>query len=204
MHPVPFRISIKINLGSATVLDAEAVIPVFHQWIQDQIFDELLIDVTDYRHVPAGPGLLLVGLEGEYGIQEHAGQIGLRYTRKRAIPSSFEEALLLTFNHVVRAGRLLVESTASGPNFPEAYTDLEIRFVDALKYPNAPAQFESLPNAIAKVLKPAYIDENIEVSFAASDARRPLTLSVEGRPHPMKRQVEDLHSNNQALAGASS
>ena len=44
--------------------DLEPLIPIFHGWIQDQVSEELLLDVADYRHVPAGPGVMLIGLEG--------------------------------------------------------------------------------------------------------------------------------------------
>ena len=43
---------------------ADAV-AVFHQWIRDGVCPEMLIDVADYRHVPAGPGVLLIGHRGE-------------------------------------------------------------------------------------------------------------------------------------------
>ena len=44
-------------------VDLEPLIPIFHGWIQGQVFDELLLDVADYRHVPAGPGVVLIGLQ---------------------------------------------------------------------------------------------------------------------------------------------
>jgi hypothetical protein len=43
-------------VNDAEKIDLEAVIPVFHRWIQEQIFDELLLDVANYSHVPDGPG----------------------------------------------------------------------------------------------------------------------------------------------------
>ena len=44
-------------------------IPVFHRWIQKQtVSGHLLIDVHDYSHIHQGPGILLVGHEGNFSI----------------------------------------------------------------------------------------------------------------------------------------
>ena len=51
------HINVKLLLSNAEDLDLDGVIPVFHSWIQDQVTDELLLDVADYRHVYGGPGI---------------------------------------------------------------------------------------------------------------------------------------------------
>jgi hypothetical protein len=75
------HINIKLYLNNRDA-DLAAVIPIFHSWIQDQIFDELLIDVADYRHVHHGPGLMLIGHEADYSLDQTDGILGLRYNRK--------------------------------------------------------------------------------------------------------------------------
>ena len=68
--------------------DLAPVIPVFHSWIQDQIFAELLLDVADYRHVHHGPGLMLIGHEADYSLDQTDGVLGLRYNRKAPLPGT--------------------------------------------------------------------------------------------------------------------
>ena len=75
------HINIKLYFNNSDV-DLAAVIPVFHSWIQDQVFNELLIDVADYRHVHHGPGLMLIGHEADYSLDQTGGVLGLRYNRK--------------------------------------------------------------------------------------------------------------------------
>ena len=41
------HINVKLPLQHTFGLDP--VIPIFHEWIQKQIFDELLLDVADYQ-----------------------------------------------------------------------------------------------------------------------------------------------------------
>ena len=47
-------------------VDPEAFVPVFHDWIRRGAVEGLLIDVARYGHVHHGPGIMLVGHEGDY------------------------------------------------------------------------------------------------------------------------------------------
>ena len=48
------KYELKCFLDDASGVELEEFIPVFHDWIQTQQLEELLIDVADYRHVPQG------------------------------------------------------------------------------------------------------------------------------------------------------
>ena len=51
-----FKISVKLFVEKDDFGHAEFV-PLFHRWIQDHVLDDhLASDVTDYAHVPSGPG----------------------------------------------------------------------------------------------------------------------------------------------------
>src|SRR5205807_2486817 len=80
------HINVKLLLEGGDDLDP--VIPIFHSWIQNQPFGELLIDVADYRHVHHGPGIVLIGHEADYSLDQTDGRLGLRYNRKAPLPGS--------------------------------------------------------------------------------------------------------------------
>ncbi len=80
------HLNIKIFAEPAPQLEKEKFTPVFQGWIQRQDSEELLIDVADYLHVPAGPGIVLVGYEADYFMDETDNRLGLRYSRKTALP----------------------------------------------------------------------------------------------------------------------
>jgi len=52
-------VNVKLLAKDPEDVDLEPLIPVFHNWIQGQVFEELLLDVADYRHVHEGPGVVL-------------------------------------------------------------------------------------------------------------------------------------------------
>ena len=67
----------KLFLADAASLDLEPLIPIFHSWITGGAFNEMLLDVADYRHVPSGPGVVVIGHEADYSV-DNAGRAARR------------------------------------------------------------------------------------------------------------------------------
>jgi hypothetical protein len=88
------HINVKLFVNDPEKIDLEAVIPVFHKWIQGQIFDELLLDVANYSHVPDGPGVVLIGHEADYALDNTDGKLGVRYNRKARMDGSNQDRLV--------------------------------------------------------------------------------------------------------------
>jgi hypothetical protein len=86
-----FRVKLFAREGSEP--DLSAAIPIFHRWIQSGVLGEMLIDVADYRHVPKGPGVVLVGHDAFYSLDSAGGRLGLQYTRRTAMEGSTEEKI---------------------------------------------------------------------------------------------------------------
>ncbi len=143
------HVNVKIYVDGDLRVDPASFIEVFHQWIREQAFGELLIDVADYRHVPAGPGVILIGHEADYSMDNTGDRWGLRYNRKARVDGSNEdrfgqalrsaaEACSLLENHFTNEGplkfsrqelELFINDRALAPNTPETYaackTELE-------------------------------------------------------------------------------
>jgi hypothetical protein len=75
------------------MVDLEPLIPVFHRWIQEQVFEELLLDIADYRHVPDGPGIVLIGHQADYSVDNTDGRLGVRYNRKAPLDGGNSDRL---------------------------------------------------------------------------------------------------------------
>lgn len=107
------HINIKLYLKGSDV-DLASVIPIFHSWIQDQVFDELLIDVADYRHVHHGPGLMLICHEADYSLDQTDGRLGLRYNRKAPLcGTNLDRLIQATRSALVAAQRLEADTRAN-------------------------------------------------------------------------------------------
>ena len=49
------HINVKVFVAEGVAIDVADAVGVFHRWIKESVCPEMLIDVAEYRHVPAGP-----------------------------------------------------------------------------------------------------------------------------------------------------
>jgi len=126
------HINVKLMVKDPENVDLEAVVPVFHTWIQGQIFDELLLDVADYSHVPDGPGIVLIGHEADYALDNTGGRLGVRYNRKAPAPGSNRERLV----QATRAAVIAFQRLEQGFNLHFNEREIEIVINDRLLAPN--------------------------------------------------------------------
>ncbi|MEM8862021.1 MAG: hypothetical protein AAGD96_27190, partial [Chloroflexota bacterium] len=106
---------IQIKIFTQNTVDLKAIIPIFHSWIQDNLLDGLPLDVADYRHVPNGPGILLMGHEGEYALDLAQGRPGITYAHKRDWPemaNTLEARIDWVLARVQKAAALLEIATS--------------------------------------------------------------------------------------------
>ena len=115
MTIVPKRLGVKFSLKREPRIQPDALVPIFQRWIQEHTVDGMLIDVIDYKHVPEGPGIMLIADEGDYAYDLGDGQIGLHYIRKRAIPDNLPDALRLTFRQALLAAQKLEDEAPRRP-----------------------------------------------------------------------------------------
>lgn len=147
---------VKIFARSAEGVDMHAAIPVFHRWIQKSLLPELLIDVADYQHVPNGPGVLLVGHDAYYGIDQGKGRLGLLYTRRTMLEGTVASRIQSAIDAAKTACRLLENEPEYAGKLAFDDNVLEISVNDRALAPNTPESYAALSAEIAAVLGPGW------------------------------------------------
>jgi hypothetical protein len=144
-----FKVKLFARSGSAP--DLGAAVPVFHRWIQKNRIPGTLIDVADYRHVPAGPGVILVAGDGIYGLDLEKSRLGLVYTRRTSLDGDDAARLEQAVDAVSRAADLL----EAEPEFAGALafdrTAWEIAVNDRALAPNNDESWIALEIAVRQV-----------------------------------------------------
>jgi hypothetical protein len=130
------HVNVKLLVQNAPGANLEPLIPVFHGWIENQNGDELLIDVADYTHVPAGPGVVLIGHEGNYSVDNAGNRLGVRYNRKAGCDGGNQECLAQSARAALTACRRLEEEPRLEGKFRFNGQDIEIFINDRLIAPN--------------------------------------------------------------------
>ena len=137
------HVNVKIYVEGDLTVDCERFIELFHRWIQDQALEELLIDVADYRHVPAGPSVVLIGHEADYSIDNTGNRYGLLYNRKAPLDGSNAARLAQAFRSAANACQMLeAEFEENGP-LKFSRQEFEIVINDRATAPNTPETFHA-------------------------------------------------------------
>lgn len=170
----PNRITIKFFIDPENEEPLPDLVPVFHRWIQEDAVPGLLIDVADYRHVPEGPGLLLVGHEVDYGLDYSHGRAGFLTRRKRLFSGGLAQDLAQTLDWAVTAAQQLRQD--AGLRLRPDH--LAISFPDRLQAPNEPATAVAYQAALESVLGTVLGAHAFEVVAEIEDRRLPLAFWV--------------------------
>lgn len=133
------HVNVKLLLKPNGTFDLEALVPVFHDWIRERACEELLLDVADYRHVPAGPGVVLIGLQADYGVDNNDDRLGVRYNRKAAFDGSNQDRLHQAAHSALTACRRLESDPRLEGKLQFGGQEIEIFVNDRLLAPNTDA-----------------------------------------------------------------
>lgn len=151
------KLQLKIFVApeSASALDLEAFIPVFHRWIKDRVLPELTIDVANYLHVPQGPGVVLIGHGADYFVDEGGGRVGLLHNRKRAGTDPAGRLSDLA-RRTLHAATLLESDPAFAGRLRFATGELLFRINDRLAGPNTDATFAAVKSELEALARQLY------------------------------------------------
>jgi len=166
---------VKLFAVASPGFDLANAIPVFHRWIQNRVVGELLIDVADYRHVPDGPGVLLVAHEAHYSL-DAAG--ALLYNRRTALPGTPAEKIVQAWEAAKAAASILESEPEFSGKLLFDRGRCEISVNDRLLAPNTPETRATLEPHLRQVLDHAWGAGAYHLG-AVGDARDLLTFAAQ-------------------------
>jgi hypothetical protein len=176
------KLQIKFFARPNAAFDLETVVPVFHRFIREHAFDELMIDVADYKHVHHGPGIALVGDANDYFLDEGEGRPGLLFSRKRH-GSGPEGRLREGFARALKACTLLEAAPELGGKLTFATNEISIRLPDRLRAPNDDATFAEVSSEVSALLDKLYGAGAFTIERGAP-APEALALRVKAKASP--------------------
>jgi hypothetical protein len=187
MHSVKY--DLKLFLDEASRVALEEFIPVFHRWIQDQVLEELLIDVADYRHVHHGPGVALIAHDAHYAIDMAEGRLGLLYSRRRETHASrsalhsVEDRLASVFQCTLTACQQLEAELALDGQCRFRGDGLLLRCNDRLHAANTAEAYNDLRQHLVPLLARLYPGQPVEVEHVGAPTAL-LTVAIRATENP--------------------
>jgi hypothetical protein len=142
------HINLKIFVEDEKAFVLSAATVVFHRWIRESACPEMLIDVADYAHVAAGPGLLLIGHEANYSFDNRENRLGLLYNRKAPLDGTFRSRLQQAHGAALDACGRLEREPEFGGKLKFNRDALEVFVNDRLLAPNSDETWVALRPAL--------------------------------------------------------
>jgi len=159
------HVNAKLFVKNAAEVDLEALIPVFHSWIQNQSGEELLLDVADYRHVHSGPGVVLIGHQGNYSLDNTSGRLGVRYNRKAVLGGTNQDRLVQATQAALAACERLKTDPRLNGTIQFGGREIELCINDRLLAPNTPATRAALQPEFGAFLSTLLGGAEYDVSY---------------------------------------
>jgi hypothetical protein len=154
------KIGIKFFAVDAKRFDILKLIPMYHRWIQHKALQDLLIDVADYSHVPAGPGVMLIAHEGNYALDETGHERGVVYYSKHTLAGELPERFAQVARKTLQAAQLMTGDAELDGALKVPGNDLQFFANDRLVAPNTDAAYAELEPALKRFLERLYAGES--------------------------------------------
>jgi hypothetical protein len=175
------QLSVKLYAAN-TPASLEPLVPIFHRWIRDKqhkLNGKLLIDVTDYRHVKDGPGVMLIGHEAHWGVGHLGGDgLGLVYGRKRDAAGELPGKLAEAFHDALTAAVMLEGEADLGLAFDGGRARVQV--MSRLHAANDAAGFTAAKDELEAFGRRLWGEASLR--HVADDPRTALTIDVTGKP----------------------
>jgi len=188
------HVNVKLMLENQDEVDLEPLIPIFHSWIQEQAPGELLLDVADYRHVHAGPGVVLIGHQGDYSVDNKGSRLGVRYNRKAELDGNNDTRLRQAAVAALTACRRLEADTRLEGRLRFNGRELELFVNDRMLAPNDDATRRAAEPELRAFLDRLFGGRGYSLTFS-SDPRKLFSVTVQSaKPFAVGELLANLES----------
>jgi len=182
------HVNVKLLVQNPEAVDFELLIPIFHRWIEDRTGSELLLDVADYSHVHAGPGVVLIGHEGDFSVDNSDNRPGFRYNRKAPLDGSNQDRLKQAARAALTACQRLETDSQLDGKLRFNGEEIEVFMNDRLFVPNCDATREAVHPDFQLFAQKLFRGGNYSLAYP-SDQRRLFGVSMKSAE---RFSVEDL------------
>jgi hypothetical protein len=158
--------------------DAEAFVPIFHEWIRAKVFDAVLFDVADYAHVPDGPGIMLVTHEAAFALDRSDYRFGLLAQRRTSIEGDGVTAIVRTVRLMLEvAAKLQTDPRLAGKLSFDRST-IRVESNDRLRAPNTDEGAIAFEPLVRRALEQVFPGGVASIRRVTSEPRDRLALDV--------------------------
>ena len=165
------HVNVKFPLANQSGVNLEPLVPVFHSWIRNKVCEELMLDIADYRHVPEGPGIILIGHQADYSVDNTENILGVRYNRKTLLDGSNQDRLQQAARAALNAAQLLASEATLGGKFGIGGQAVQIFFNDRLLATNNESTKSAAAPELDAFLKKLFRGADVSLTYETEPRR---------------------------------
>jgi hypothetical protein len=188
------KINVKVFTAEPNDIPLTDFIDIFHTWIQAT--DGVYLDIADYSHMQAGPGIVLVADDANVSIDETGNRRGLLYSQKGKLSGSNLEKLNTVLRSALENCQRLEEEPALRGKLRFVGNQVEILVNDRLVAPNSSDAFEEIRPEIDFLGRRLYASTNFTLLRNHEDPRHRLNVTLST---PLSFETKTLLNNLQAI-----
>jgi hypothetical protein len=188
------KINVKVFTAEPNSIPLTDFIDIFHNWIQAT--DGVYLDVADYSHMQAGPGIVLVADDANVSIDETGNRRGLLYSQKGKLSGSNIEKLSTVLRSALENCQRLEQDPALRGKFRFVGNEVEILVNDRLVASNTSDAFEEIRPEIDFLGRRLYASTNFTLLRNHEDPRHRLNVTLST---PLSFETKTLLNNLQAI-----
>jgi len=185
------RFCIKFFARPTPDIDDTRFIDIFHEWIRHKKLGGILLDVADYRHVPEGPGVMLITHQINFAMDDTGGRFGLLAQRKLGQGVNLQQRILKLVRSTVAFGTLLEADPRIAGKLKLEAGNFQFQSNDRLLAPNTAAAFTALEPHLKAAAQTIYPGQPVTITRLDNDPRDRLSIVVDtGRSLEIGRLAE--------------
>lgn len=173
------RFCVKFFVHPEPAIDEGEFLAIFHEWIRDRKLPGTLIDVADYRHVPDGPGMMLITHEVNYAMDHGNGQFGLYAQRKLSSEPTQKERILGLVKSTATFGTLLESDQRVKGKLSLEGGKFHYMSNDRLNAPNTQEAFEALKPDLEAAAAELYPGQTVSITRLENNPGDRLTAVIQ-------------------------
>jgi hypothetical protein len=172
------RFCVKFFARPGSNIDDAVFISIFHEWIRHKKLGGVLLDVADYRHVPQGPGIMLITHEINFAMDHADGRFGLFAQRKLGQADNHRDRIVELVQATVELGTLLESDPRVAGKLSLEGGMFHYMANDRLVAPNTESAFADLKPDLEAAATVIYPGRDVSLTRLENNPRDRLTVAV--------------------------
>ncbi len=176
------RINVKLFTDAGGKIALDPFLDIFSRWREDSAHPSRWVDLADYAHVAKGPGVMMIGKQGNLGLDLADPGPGILYANKQDLEGTTEDRLVETFRRCLALTGALIKE----PEYPRDLKPRpgfwELSFNDRLETPNTDETDRQLRPAIEATIRRLFGSDHTLIREADPKRRYGFVIHAESIP----------------------